>query len=205
MTAAEREPGEAAPPPSDPVVEGERISVTDVRGTIARFEMAYSPGKEDRFDFGPPLRARIPSFVFLGGAIVFAIVVAVGYQASSNSRLFQWVVEGDRSRPLSAAAFAFLLLASAVGTVIRAHMRGVIVHVDGIEARYILPMGIPRVRKWSWAQMHRLVIDEAHVMIEMWEGTYQTLPDVARPRELAELLERIAVGRGLTVTRLDRM
>ena len=44
------------------VDEGDRISVTDVNGSIARFEMSYSPpGDYPRAKFGPPWRSRIPS------------------------------------------------------------------------------------------------------------------------------------------------
>src|SRR6202041_118093 len=64
-------PADHSPPPpkapegadlvdlADPA-SGDRISVTDVHGTVARFEMAYSPVEGDKFSFGPPLYQRIP-------------------------------------------------------------------------------------------------------------------------------------------------
>ena len=40
--------------------DGDRISVTDVNGTVARFEMTYSPPAGERLKFGPPLRRPHP-------------------------------------------------------------------------------------------------------------------------------------------------
>jgi hypothetical protein len=183
---------------------GEMESVTDVHGTVARFEMAYSPVSRGPEKFGPPLRQRIGSMVFFAFGLAIATLVAVAYYASSsNSALYMWVVEGDRARPLPAPVLAFLVFLSGVGTLIRARMRGVVVHVDGIEARYLLAMGVPRVKRWAWAQIERVVIDDEGAMLELWDSTYERLPDVARPHELGALLERIASSRRIVVTRLD--
>jgi hypothetical protein len=84
-------------------------------------------------------------------------------------------------------------------------MRGVLVHPDGIEARYLLPMGVPRVKRWAWAQVERVVLDDQGAMLELWDATYERLPDVARPKELAALLERIASERRIVVTRLEEL
>lgn len=83
-------------------------------------------------------------------------------------------------------------------------MRGVIVTKDGVEARYLLALGVPRIKRWAWSQIDRLVLDETDVMLELWDGTYEKLPLVREGKRLAELLERIAAGRGRTVTRLPR-
>jgi hypothetical protein len=182
--------------------EHERISITDVNGTVARFEMAYSPTASDRFAFGPPMRMRIPSFLYLGFAVVLVAIVLVAYNGSSNSPLYIWVVEGDRGRPLSSGVLAFIVLASAVGTVIRTHMRGVIVRAEGVEARYVLLLGLPRIKRWAWSQVERIVLDDRAVMFELWNGTYERMPEVAEPRQLGELLERIAAARRIRVTRL---
>ncbi len=182
----------------------EMESVTDVHGTVARFEMAYSPVSRAPEKFGPPMRQRVGSMVFFAFAIAIAVLVAVAYYASSsNSALYVWVVEGDRARPLPAPVLAFFVFLSSVGTLVRARMRGVVVHVDGIEARYLLPMGVPRVKRWAWAQIERVVIDDESAMLELWDSTYERLPDVARPQDLGALLERIAASRRIVVTRLD--
>jgi hypothetical protein len=39
-------------------------------------------------------------------------------------------------------------------------------------------------------------------MFELWNGQYERLPPVRDPAKLGELLERIATGRRIRVTRL---
>lgn len=180
--------------------DGDRPSITEVNGTVAHFEMAYSPDESDRFRFGPPFSQRVGSLLFLAAAIAVIGAVGMAYAGIGGSRLRTWVVEDDGHRVIGAAPFAALLLISAVGTVVRAGMRGVIVTAAGIEARYILPMGVPRVRKWTWSQIDRFLFDEASTMLELWDGTYEQLPKVAEKSKLDELLQRIAAARGKRIT-----
>ncbi|MEO8874559.1 MAG: hypothetical protein ABI461_03145 [Polyangiaceae bacterium] len=188
------------------VDEGDRSSVTDVNGTVARFDMTYSAAADGAPTvFGPPLRQRIPSFIYLGFAIAAAIGIFAAPAAPRGSFLFRFVVEGDSGRPISAAAIALILIASAVGTVIRAHMRGVIVKREGLEARYLLALGFPRIRKWTWAQIHRLVLDDESAMLELWDSAYARLPDVADTKGLVHLLEQIGHARAIQVTRLKKI
>jgi len=203
----------AAPDPAPPQLpeladEGDRPSITDVNGTVAHFEMAYSPDPKERHPFGMPLRTRLPSLVYLACGLALVAVVASAYSSSGASPLYGWIVEGDRTRPIGSPVLSFIILASAVATVIRAHMRGVIVHGDGLECRDLLVLGVPSVRKWAWPQIHRVIIDDARanpkVAVELWDGSYVTLPEVARGRELGDLLERIAAGRRIPTTRLQR-
>jgi hypothetical protein len=205
--------GHSPPPPRPPTRAqlselaaeeegGDRISVTDARGTIARFEMAYSPASGDKFSFGPPTYQRIPSLFFLAFAIAMVGFVFVVEAGPSTSRFYRWIVEGDRGRPLRAQTLSFIVLASAIGTIVRAQMRGVIVRADGVEARYLLPMGLPRIRRWAWSQIERIVLDDSQVMFELWNGQYERLPRVRDPAKLADLLERIAIGRRIRLTRL---
>jgi hypothetical protein len=178
-------------------------SITDVNGSVARFEMAYSPVARHAVPFGPPLRQRLPSLVFLAVALAIATVVAVAYYGSSRSALYVWLFEARRALP--APVLAAIVLASAIATVARARMRGVVVHPDGVEARYLLIMGVPRIRRWVWSQVERLVVDGEGAMLELWDGTYERLPDVARASELCMLLERIAHERRIPVTRLESL
>ena len=53
----------------------EMESVTEVNGTVARFEMAYSPATRGPERFGPPMRQRVGSMLFLA----FGLGVAWGY------------------------------------------------------------------------------------------------------------------------------
>lgn len=185
---------------------GQRDSITDVHGTIARFEMAYTPQSGDRFAFGPPFLSRLPSLLYLALALAAAAVIVLAYTSSSNSLLFRYVVEGDKHRILSAPGFALILVASALGTAIRSHMRGVIVTAEGLETRTLMMFGMPRVRRWAWPQIDRLIVDDAHdVMLELWDGRYERLPEVAEGQRLTQLLEQIAHGRRMQVTRLARL
>jgi hypothetical protein len=128
--------------------DGDRISVTDVNGTVARFEMAYSPADSDRFRFGPPVRQWIPSILFLCTAIAMVATVVIG-QGSSTSPLSHYLAEQDRGRPIGSFGLSIIVLLCALGTVVRAQMRGIVVRGDGVEARYLLPLGVPKIRRWT--------------------------------------------------------
>ncbi len=197
-------PSQQEPSLPDDDDEGERVSVTDVNGTIARFEMTYSPPTGERTKFGPPLATRIPSAIYLVLALVLGALVLYAYMvASSGTRLFAWVVEGDRGRPLPASVLAVIVVVSAFATVLRTHMRGVLVSDDWVEARYLLPLGIPRAKRWAWAQVLRVVIDGTRVAFELWDGSFERLPAVAKGRELVEMVLQHAERRRIDVTLLD--
>jgi hypothetical protein len=207
-----REPAvvQGSPSPEERVLpsviddEGDRISVTDVNGTVARFEMSYSPPSGERLKFGPPLAARIPSALYLAAALVLGALVLYAYEAaSSNSLLFVWVVEKDRGRPLSANVLTLIVVVSAVATVVRTHMRGVLVSDDWVEARHLLLFGIPRARRWAWAQVHRVVLDGTRVAFELWDGSFERLPEVAKGRELVDVVLQHATQKRIDVTVLD--
>lgn len=184
--------------------DGDRPSITDAHGTIARFEMAYSPNESDRFAFGPPLWARIPGYIFLAFAATVGLLVLYAHFAPSNSRLYIWIVEGDHHRAFGSAPLAFVIAFTAIGNVIKTGLRGVIVTAEGIEARILLAGGFPKVRRWTWAQVDRLVIDGEDVMVELWNGEYERLPKVKDGEKLANLLASIATARGRAVTRLSK-
>ena len=190
---------------SEPDDDEDRVSVTDVHGTVARFEMTYSPPNGEKTKFGPPLRSRIPSALYLFGALGLGAAVWYAYAlAPSSSRVFAWVVEGDRARPISASVLATMVVVSAVATVVRTHMRGVVLSDDWIEARYLLALGIPRARRWGWPQVLRVVVDGTRVALELWDGSFERLPEVARGRELVDLVVQQAQRRRIDVTVLER-
>jgi hypothetical protein len=190
------------PPPREGDAPVERSSVTDgTGGSNARFEMAYSPPAGERLAFGPPWRVKLPAYLYLVFAIAVAATAAAGYRSTPTSRLYAWVVQGDRGRPMTAAGLSLLLFVSAIATVARTHMRGVIVNADGLEARYLLPLGIPRVRKWAWAQIFRLDLGGTTPGMELWDGSYERLPEVAETDRLVHLLLGIATAHHIRVTR----
>jgi hypothetical protein len=186
-----------------PAAVDDRPSVTDVTGSVARFSMTYSPVAGDRRKFGPPLSSRIPSALYLIAAVALAGVVVYAYTlAPSNSRIFQWVVGRDRDRPLSASILAAVIVVSAIGTVVRTHMRGVVLSEDWIETRRVLPLGIPRARRWAWAQVLRVVLDDSRVALELWDGSFERLPDVAHREDMVQMVIGHAQRRRIDVTSL---
>ncbi len=196
------------PPPSPPLPdadadEGDRPSITEVNGTVAKFEMAYNADKSDRFAFGVPTLTRLPGYAFLAFAAIIGLIVLSAYYGSSNSSLYIWVVEGDRHRVFGSGPLAFIIVFAALGNVLKTALRGVVVTADAIEARFLVA-GFPKVKRWTWAQIDRLVVDQGDVMLELWDGTYERLPKVRDAERLADLLAGIATARGRTVTRLDR-
>src|ERR1700722_4421055 len=191
---------------SEPVDDGDRISITDVHGTIARFEMTYeAPSAGQRTKFGPPRRARIPSALYLMAAAIFGVVTLCAYNAPTSSRLFAWAVEGDRIRPLSVSVIAVILLVSSLATVIRTHMRGVIVTDDWVEARSLLALGIPKAKRWGWPQVTRLVVDGERIGFEMYDGSFERLPQVADGKCMIQLMMHHAARLRIDVTVLERI
>mgnify|MGYP001267571221 CR=1 FL=1 len=176
--------------------DGDRPSITEVNGTVARFEMAYNPNPTERFVFGPPIWQRLPSLLFLGFAGVIGMATVLAHQGSSNTALYRYIVAENRT-PL-----VFVIVLAAVATFIRSGLRGVVITREGVEMR-TLSMGFPRVRRYRWAQIDRVVLDKENVLFELWNGTYERLPSVRDGAKMSELLERVAVGRGRPVTRLD--
>jgi hypothetical protein len=194
------QPSPTAPPPrtDDHSDEGERPSITEVHGTVARFEMAYSPTPHERFVFGPPIWQRLPSLLFLAFAGTLALAALVAHNGSSNSALHHFIVEENRT-PL-----VLVIVLAAIATFIRSGLRGVIVTRDGVETR-TLSLGFPRVRRYRWAQIDRVVLDEEEVLFELWNGSYERLPKVREGTKMVDLLERVAIGRGRQVTRLKKI
>lgn len=192
---------------SEPDTEGERISVTDVNGTVARFEMTLERARAsttEKVKFEAPLRQRIPSFIYLGIALVVVGLVVWGYNAPSTSRIFNWVVQGDRTRPLSSQVLAAIVGVSALATVLRAHMRGVVISADWIEARYLLPLGIPKTSRWGWPQVNRIILDKKSIAIELMDGSWERFPEVADLAGLRAFMLAHAVKRKIDVTELER-
>jgi hypothetical protein len=195
-------PSPALPDVVGDVDDGDRPSITEVNGTVAKFEMAYNADKSDRFAFGVPLLARLPGYAFLAFAALIGLTVLSAYYGSSNSSLYIWVVEGDRHRVFGSGPLAFIIVFAALGNVLKTALRGVIVTADAVEARFLVA-GFPKVKRWTWAQIDRLVVDQGDVMLELWDGTYERLPKVQDAKKLAELLAGIATARGRSVTRLE--
>jgi hypothetical protein len=163
------------------------------------FDMTYRP--KQSVAFGPPLRSRVLSMAYLGVAIGLVVFVIVGSLSASGTWMFHYVVEQDDSRILGARALAAIVLVSAVASVIRSRMRGVVVHPEGLETRDILGLGWPRVRRYAWPQIDKIVLDAGgSIVLLLWDGTREILPDVRARTDLADMLERVARARAIPVT-----
>lgn len=189
--------------PHQPPSIDEEPSITGMHGSIARFEMSYDPSRGEPAEFGPPMRQLLPAYCYAALALAFAAVVGAGYAMGPLSRLGVWVLEGDRDRPFPAFMLAGVLIVSGLATVWRSRMRGVVVHGEGLEARYLLALGIPKVRKWTWAQIDRFIVDDAGVMVQLWNGDYERLPAVAAQNKLNGALVAVATARKKELTVLE--
>ena len=163
------------------------------------FDMTYKPAKTQTF--GPPVSAHVPSLVYLGLAVVLMAVVIIGSASANGSWLFRYIVEADSQRLLGARPLAAIVLASALASFFRARMRGVIVHPEGLEARDILGVGWPRVRRYAWPQIDKIVLDAGQtIAVDLWDGRREWLPKVGDRAELAAVLERVAMARAIPIS-----
>lgn len=175
--------------------DDDRPSITETNGTVARFAMAYNPNPDERFAFGPPVWQLLPSLLFLGFAGTIGVATIIAHNGASNTALYRFIVAENRT------PFVIVIVLAAIATFARSTLRGVIVTRDGVETR-TLSMGFPRVRRYRWAQIDRVVLDEEEVLFELWNGAYERLPPVRDGEKMVDLLERVALGRGRQVTRL---
>jgi len=159
--------------------------------------MTYRPAETT---FSPPWSARIPSFLYLGIAVGVVGVVILGHLSPSDSALHHWVVDRDMRRLISSRTFATLIALSALAAALRSSMRGVRIFPDGVEYRDVLSLGWPRVRRYRWAQIDCVVLDQPQSLaLDLWDGTRAFLPDVADRRGLAAALEKVATARAIPV------
>lgn len=173
------------------------------------FDMTYRPDSSTAF--GPPLKERLPWFGYLVVALALSGVIVYGQHAPTSSALFKYVVEDDRNRIIPASVCAIILFVSAVAAVLRDQMRGVVVHPEGIELRELLTFGVPRVRKWTWAQIDRMRLPAAEkkdtdspllrgdIGLDLWDGSSMLLPPVNNALGLALILERVALARAIPI------
>lgn len=193
-----------------------------VRGRDSRppgFDMTYRPTK---VAFLPPLGRRLPSMLYFGVANLVALAV-VAAPHFPDTWLYQFVVLQDQYRVMTSTAFAILIFTSAFAAFLRQTMTGVIVHPDGIELREILPLGVPRIRRWAWAQINRVAIPPqvagngavdsrrvpaaatqngrrfTKIRLDLWNGAHAFLPDVSKGSDLAVMIERVALARAIPV------
>lgn len=171
------------------------------------FDMTYRPAGS--VSFGPPIRERWATLLYVAVAVAICGVILYGQNAPSNSWIFRYVVEGDRSRAISSSVCAIVLGISAAAALAREGMRGVVVHPDGIETRELLTMGWPRVQRYQWQQIDRMFLPAAKpeagtprrtiIRVDLWDGSRTRLPAVGNWIDLAVMLEKVALARAIPI------
>lgn len=158
--------------------------------------MTYRPAESV---FGPPWSQRVPSLIYLLVALVVLALVIIGEQSPSNSWLHVYIVERDVQRVLGARTLAFVLVVSALASIVRSGMRGVRLRPDGVEYRDVLALGWPRVRRFRWAQIDCIILDQQSIALDLWDGTRAYLPAVNDRDGLSAALEKVAAARAIPV------
>jgi hypothetical protein len=167
------------------------------------FDMTY-PRQTDVRRFGPSWRSCAFAYAYCALALVFVGLVLYGHVAPGDSALHGYVVAAAERQPWPASYFALLVSASGVAAVVRAHLRGVVILPDGIETLESGVIGVPRVRRIGWAMIHALRLGEGKgkkaIGVDLWNGDFELLPEVADPAELAAALRRVAELRSIPLT-----
>jgi hypothetical protein len=171
--------------------------------TVARpsrppgFDMTYRPTESV---FGPPWVYRVPSFLYLTLALAIVAVVIIGENSPSNSWLYIYIVEKDVHRILGARTLALVMVISSLAAMLRASMRGVRIRGDGLEFRDVMAMGWPRIRRFKWAQIDRIILDQpTTIALDLWDGSRAFLPRVNDRDALSAVLEKVAAARAIPV------
>lgn len=170
------------------------------------FDMSYRPAETS---FGPPLVTHLPSLVYLGVAITAVILVFLGERAPAGSFLYDQVVERSLRGFIGARAVAGILLLGACASLLKTSMRGVRIKGDGLDFRDVVSLGIPRLRRYKWAQIDRILLDGPRtIVLELWDGSQAYLPEVNDRDKLASALEMVGHARAIPVrggTGLDEL
>ena len=159
--------------------------------------MTYRPAETA---FGPPFRVKIPSFVYLAVALCAVSTVLLAEKSPAGSWLYVNIVARGAHGFVGARTVAFMLVLGAISSLVRANMRGVRLRSDGVEYRDIVSLGIPRLRRFKWAQIDRVILDQPRsVALDLWDGTRALLPEVSDRSSLAATLEKVAHARAIPV------
>lgn len=159
--------------------------------------MTYRPAETA---FGPPFIVHLPSMVYVAIALTAVVVVLLAEQSAPGSFLYREVILRGAHGFITARTFAALLVAGAVASVVRTSMRGVRIRGDGLEFRDVFALGVPRLRRYKWAQIDRIVLDGPRtIALELWDGTHADLPEVGDRVRLAAALEKVGHARAIPV------
>jgi hypothetical protein len=159
--------------------------------------MTYRPTEKV---FLPPWHLRLPSLAYLLISLAIGAVVLAAEASPSSSQLYYWVIEQNSKRIISPQTFAMLLMVSALASVLRTGMRGVRVRGDGLEYRDVVSLIIPKRRRFRWAQIDCVILEEPKVVaLDLWDGSRAFLPPVSDHDSLTATLEKVALARAIPV------
>lgn len=159
--------------------------------------MTYQPTEQR---FGPCLRVWLPSVAYMLGAVVVTVLVMMAEANPERGPFFRYLVEQGQTGWLSSRALSILLLVGGAASLARAAMRGVRIWPGGLEYRDVISWTWPKVRRFRWAQIDRILLDQGEtIVLELWDGSRASLPEVANREGLAVLLERVAAARSIPV------
>jgi hypothetical protein len=150
--------------------------------------------------FGPPFALRIPSLLYAVLAFGVVVTVLLAEASPSGSWLYVNIVERGVRGVMSARTFAACLVVGALASLLRTNMRGVRIRGDGVEYRDVIAWGWPRLRRFKWAQIDRVILDApSAVALDLWDGTRALLPEVSDREALSRTLEKVALARAIPV------
>lgn len=157
--------------------------------------MTYRPTEEF---FGPPLSARIPAFIHGGLSVLLLGLVFAVERGPKDAALYQYMFQKKHLIDTHLAASLFAL--SSVLSMLRDSMRGVRIRPNFVEYRELLSAMWPKVRRYRWAQIDRVVFEPSgSILVDLWDGRREILPEVRDPGELRVVLERLALARAIPV------
>lgn len=161
------------------------------------FDMSYRP--EEPVRFGPSFRARLPSYAYLAVAVLFAAFIGYGHFAPVGSFAYRWVIEAAPHRPFASSTFAWIALTAGAASVLRTHLRGVVVRPDGIETLDLAALGFPKIRRFDWPMIDsfRFDVSDTLIGIDLWNGTREYFPEVGDRDALVRALVYVAEARAI--------
>jgi len=159
--------------------------------------MTYRPAETA---FGPPFSAHLPSIAYLVIAASAVVLVFLGERAPAGTFLYHQVVERSLQGFVGARTVAGFLVFGAIASFLRTSMRGVRIRPDGLEFRDVVALGLPRMRRYTWAQIDRIILDVASgIVLELWDGSRAYLPEVNDRASLGSALEKVGHARAIPV------
>jgi hypothetical protein len=136
--------------------------------------------------------------VYAAIAVLVAVMMLLAERGVPGTGLRAYLIE--QPHPIGPWTFVALIGVGAIASMLRASMRGVRVRGDSLEYRDVVSFAWPRVRRYRWAQIDRILLDaEQSLALDLWDGTRAFLPSVGDHRGLSAVLEKVGAARAIPV------